>query len=72
MILAPVLLCVTACDQVGRPLGVIGQDVLDEHRASIAVAGPMLDLMEDDRDPALVPAERCHDQPKISDPPSAQ
>ncbi len=39
--------------------GIIGQDVLQEHRAIIDVARPMLYLMEQDRDPAPVPAERC-------------
>lgn len=39
--------------------GIIGQDVLGEHRAMIDVARPMLYLMEADRDPAPVPAERC-------------
>lgn len=39
--------------------GIIGQDVLEEHRAIIDVPRPMLYLMEDDRDPAPVPAERC-------------
>ena len=39
--------------------GIVGQDVLKEHRAIIDVAGPMLYLMEADRDPAPVPAERC-------------
>jgi predicted aspartyl protease len=39
--------------------GLIGQDVLNEHRAIIDVARPMLYLMEDDRDPAPVSADRC-------------
>jgi hypothetical protein len=39
--------------------GIIGQDVLQEHRAIIDVARPMLYLMEEDRDPAPVPAQRC-------------
>ena len=39
--------------------GIIGQDVLKEHRAIIDVARPMLYLMVRDRDPAPVPAERC-------------
>ena len=39
--------------------GIIGQDVLNEHRAIIDVARPMLYLMEEDADPAPVPAERC-------------
>lgn len=39
--------------------GIIGQDVLGEHRAMIDVAKPMLYLMAPDRDPTPVPAERC-------------
>lgn len=39
--------------------GIIGQDVLNEHRAIIDVERPMLYLMEEDREPAPVPAERC-------------
>jgi hypothetical protein len=39
--------------------GIIGQDVMKEHRAVIDVDGPILYLMEQDRDPAPVPAERC-------------
>ena len=39
--------------------GIVGQDVLNEHRAIIDVARPMLYLMRADRDPAPVPAERC-------------
>ena len=39
--------------------GIIGQDVLKEHRAIIDVARPMLYMMEADHDPAPVPAERC-------------
>lgn len=39
--------------------GIIGQDVLNEHRAIIDVQRPMLYLMEEDRDPAPVPAQRC-------------
>lgn len=39
--------------------GIIGQDVLVEHRAIIDVARPMLYLMDDDADPAPVPADRC-------------
>lgn len=42
--------------------GIIGQDVLQEHRAIIDVARPMLYLMEEDRDPAPVPAERCRSE----------
>jgi hypothetical protein len=39
--------------------GIIGQDVLTEHRAIIDVARPMLYLIEEDREPAPVPAEQC-------------
>ena len=42
-----------------RVNGIIGQDVLGEHRAMIDVAKPMLYLIEADSDPAPVPAERC-------------
>ena len=42
--------------------GIIGQDVLNEHRAIIDVARPMLYLIEADRDPAPVPAERCQSE----------
>jgi hypothetical protein len=42
--------------------GIIGQDVLNEHRAIIDVARPMLYLMEADRDPSPVPEERCQAQ----------
>ncbi len=39
--------------------GLIGQDVLTEHRAIVDVARPMLYLMAEDEDPAPVPADRC-------------
>ena len=39
--------------------GVIGQDVLGEHRAVIDVSRPILYLIEADEDPAPIPAERC-------------
>ena len=39
--------------------GLIGQDVLIEHRAVIDVRRPMLYLIEEDRDPAPLPAEQC-------------
>jgi Aspartyl protease len=39
--------------------GLIGQDVLNEHRAVIDMDRPLLFLMADDRDPAPVPAGRC-------------
>ncbi len=39
--------------------GLIGQDVMKEHRAVIDVSRPILYLIEADEDPAPVPAERC-------------
>jgi predicted aspartyl protease len=43
----------------GAVHGLIGQDVLKEHRAVIDVKRPILYLIEADEDPAPVPAERC-------------
>lgn len=40
--------------------GLIGQDVLKEHRAIVDVARPMLYLMAEDRNPAPVPSEQCN------------
>jgi predicted aspartyl protease len=39
--------------------GIIGQDILNNHRAIIDVARPMLYLMKEDREPAPVSAESC-------------
>ncbi|HEX8668317.1 MAG TPA: retropepsin-like aspartic protease [Allosphingosinicella sp.] len=39
--------------------GIISQDVMQEHRAVIDAARPILYLIAADRDPAPVPAERC-------------
>jgi predicted aspartyl protease len=39
--------------------GIVGQDVLGEHRAIIDVSRPMLYIMKDDREPAPVEADRC-------------
>ena len=39
--------------------GIVGQDVMKEHRAVVDVAGPVVHMIEADRDPAPVPAERC-------------
>ena len=39
--------------------GILGQDVMGEHRAVIDVARAILHLIETDRDPAPVPAELC-------------
>jgi predicted aspartyl protease len=46
----------------GAVHGLIGQDVLKEHRAVIDVERPLLYLIEADKDPAPVPAERCRAQ----------
>jgi hypothetical protein len=44
----------------GRTIGgIIGQDVMKEHRAVIDVSAPILYLMAEDRDPAPVAPERC-------------
>jgi hypothetical protein len=43
----------------GEIAGIIGQDVMKEHRAVIDVAGPILYLVAKDKDPAPVPAEQC-------------
>ncbi|HLL29614.1 MAG TPA: retropepsin-like aspartic protease [Allosphingosinicella sp.] len=43
----------------GAVHGLIGQDVLKEHRAVIDVSRPLLYLIEADEDPEPVPAERC-------------
>ncbi len=46
----------------GAVHGIIGQDVLKEHRAVIDVERPLLYLIEADEDPGPVPAERCRAQ----------
>jgi hypothetical protein len=43
----------------GRIYGIIGQDVMKEHRAVIDVAKPILYLVPADASPSPVPAERC-------------
>jgi hypothetical protein len=43
----------------GTISGIIGQDILSEHRAVIDVSRSMLHLIPEDRDPAPVPEERC-------------
>lgn len=43
----------------GTVYGIIGQDVMREHRAVVDVARPILYLMEAGRDPAPVPLETC-------------
>ncbi|HEX8379355.1 MAG TPA: retropepsin-like aspartic protease [Allosphingosinicella sp.] len=43
----------------GAVHGLIGQDVLKEHRAVIDVERPLLYLIEADEEPAPVPAEKC-------------
>lgn len=42
-----------------RVYGIIGQDVLKEHRAVIDVAKPLLYLVREDRRPAPVAVEQC-------------
>lgn len=44
--------------------GLVGQDVLKEHRGIVDVAAPRLYLMVEDRDPAPVPAQRCSEAPE--------
>jgi predicted aspartyl protease len=46
----------------GAVHGLIGQDVLKEHRAVIDVERPLLYLIESDQEPGPVPAERCRGQ----------
>jgi hypothetical protein len=43
----------------GQIYGIVGQDVMKEHRAVIDVDGPILYIIPADRDPAPVPAETC-------------
>lgn len=43
----------------GAVHGLIGQDVLKEHRAVIDVERPLLYLIAGDQEPGPVPAERC-------------
>ena len=42
-----------------RIVGVIGEDVMREHRAVVDVSKPILHLIAEDRDPAPVEAARC-------------
>lgn len=51
--------------------GIIGQDVLTEHRAMIDVARPMLYLMEADEDPAPVASGQCQEAEQQEDEPAA-
>ena len=46
----------------GKIYGLIGQDVMKEHRAVIDVSRPILYLVAADEDPAPVPAERCREK----------
>ena len=48
----------------GAVHGLLGQDVLNEHRAVIDMSRPLLYLIEDDRDPAPVAGERCRAPPE--------
>lgn len=43
--------------------GLIGQDVMKEHRAVIDVSRPILYLIEADEEPAPVSADRCREEP---------
>lgn len=43
----------------GRVYGIIGQDVLKEHRAVIDVAKPLLYLVREDRAPQAVASDQC-------------
>lgn len=52
----------------GAVHGIIGQDVMKEHRAVVDVGGPAVHLIEADRDPAPVPAERCGAMPEAGKP----
>lgn len=52
--------------------GIIGQDVMKEHRAVIDVARPILYLIEGDQEPAPVPAERCTRAADAPESPSAK
>ena len=54
----------------GRLDGLIGQDLLDEHRAVIDVARPMLYMIAADQDPAPVAAEDCGAVSAPASPPS--
>lgn len=48
----------------GRTIsGIVGQDVMKEHRAVIDVAKPLLYLIKADEDPAPIEAERCREGP---------
>jgi hypothetical protein len=51
----------------GAVHGLIGQDVLKEHRAVIDVERPLLYLIEGDQEPGPVPAERCRGGTRESD-----
>lgn len=43
--------------------GIVGQDVMKEHRAVVDVDARVLHLLAEDRDPAPAPAERCRERP---------
>lgn len=47
-------------------VGIVGQDVLKEHRATIDVAGSMLYLMAQDEEPSPVPASRCQQEGELA------
>ncbi|WP_206185269.1 retropepsin-like aspartic protease [Sphingosinicella sp. CPCC 101087] len=49
----------------GQISGIIGQDVLSEHRAVIDVPRSILYLIEADEDPAPVPPQRCRGEEAV-------
>ncbi len=51
----------------GRIYGIVGQDVMKEHRAVIDVAKPILYLVSADRAPAPQPLEACQSEPGRSE-----
>lgn len=57
------LLAALSREASGTVYGLIGQDVLKEHRAIVDVAKPMLYLTPQDQDPSPVPASRCEERP---------
>lgn len=49
----------------GKVYGIVGQDMMKEHRAVIDVARPILYLMPEDRDPAPIDAAKCRTQESL-------
>lgn len=52
----------------GRVYGLIGQDVMKEHRAVIDVSRRILYLIAADQDPAPIASERCSERPEEEKP----